>query len=270
MATAIFGVVGVIMMVVGGRSIIDGTMTLGGFVMYIFFTGLVAAPIMQIASIGTQITEAFAGPRSHPRSDERRHRGRRRRLTRADGSRRRAKSYSTTSPSNTTPAFPSERRLLSRIFGLDDRPGRLSGSGKSTLISLVMTFNRPKSGRILVDGRDLAHVRLRDYRSHLGIVLQDNFLFDGSIAENISYGRPGATLRPGHRGCAHRPRRRIRRAAGGQVRHRSRRARDQTIRRASGSASPSPAPFSPTRPSSFSTKRRPAWTAKVKHSSRTG
>src|SRR5262249_13795978 len=69
-----------------------------------------------------------------------------------------------------------------------------SGSGKSTLISLVMTFNRPLSGRVLVDGHDLVSVRLRDYRGHLGVVLQDNFLFDGSVAENIKYARPDATL----------------------------------------------------------------------------
>jgi ABC-type multidrug transport system fused ATPase/permease subunit len=65
-----------------------------------------------------------------------------------------------------------------------------SGSGKSTLVSLVLAFNRPQSGRILVDGRDLAMVRLRDYRSHVGVVLQENFLFDGTIAENIAYSRP--------------------------------------------------------------------------------
>src|SRR5207249_2872866 len=69
-----------------------------------------------------------------------------------------------------------------------------SGSGKSTLISLVMAFNRPLSGRILVDGQDLAGVRLRDYREQLGVVLQDNFLFDGSIADNIKYGKPDATI----------------------------------------------------------------------------
>ena len=68
-----------------------------------------------------------------------------------------------------------------------------SGSGKSTLISLVMAFNRPKSGRILIDGRDLGSVRLRDYRRHLGVVLQDNFLFDGTIAENIGFSTPDAT-----------------------------------------------------------------------------
>src|SRR5262249_10214615 len=69
-----------------------------------------------------------------------------------------------------------------------------SGSGKSTLISLVMAFNRPKSGAVLVDCRDLATMRLRDYRAQLGVVLQDNFLFDGTIADNIRYGRPDATI----------------------------------------------------------------------------
>jgi subfamily B ATP-binding cassette protein MsbA len=68
-----------------------------------------------------------------------------------------------------------------------------SGSGKSTLIGLVMAFNRPLSGRVLVDGLDLNTVKLRDYRHHLGVVLQDNFLFDGTIAENIAYAKPHAT-----------------------------------------------------------------------------
>jgi subfamily B ATP-binding cassette protein MsbA len=68
-----------------------------------------------------------------------------------------------------------------------------SGSGKSTLISLVMAFNRPLSGKVTVDGQDLDLIRLRDYRNQLGVVLQDNFLFDGSIAENISFSHPHAT-----------------------------------------------------------------------------
>jgi subfamily B ATP-binding cassette protein MsbA len=68
-----------------------------------------------------------------------------------------------------------------------------SGAGKSTVISLIMAFRRPGSGRILVDGRDLATLRLRDYRSQLAVVLQDDFLFDGTITENLSYSRPGAT-----------------------------------------------------------------------------
>ena len=69
-----------------------------------------------------------------------------------------------------------------------------SGSGKSTLISLIMAFNRPQTGRVLVDGRDLASLRLREYRHHLGVVLQENFLFDGTVAENIRFARPAATL----------------------------------------------------------------------------
>src|SRR5206468_5977601 len=68
-----------------------------------------------------------------------------------------------------------------------------SGAGKSTLVSLVLAFSRPKSGRILVDGRDLAAIRLAEYRRQLGVVLQDNFLFDGTIAENIAFARPHAT-----------------------------------------------------------------------------
>jgi len=69
-----------------------------------------------------------------------------------------------------------------------------SGSGKSTLVSLVMAFNRPDSGRILVDGRDLAGVKLHDFRSNLGVVLQENFLFDGTVADNIRFARPDASM----------------------------------------------------------------------------
>ena len=69
-----------------------------------------------------------------------------------------------------------------------------SGSGKSTTISLAMGFHSPDAGRILIDGQDLQEVRLRDYRAHLGVVMQDNFLFDGSVAENIRFARPTATM----------------------------------------------------------------------------
>jgi ATP-binding cassette, subfamily B, putative efflux pump len=68
-----------------------------------------------------------------------------------------------------------------------------SGGGKSTLIGLVMAFNHPKSGRVLVDGEDVANMRLRDYRSHVGVVMQDNFLFDGTIGENISFSKTSAS-----------------------------------------------------------------------------
>ncbi len=84
-----------------------------------------------------------------------------------------------------------------------------SGSGKSTLISIVMAFNRPTSGRVLVDGVDLEDVKLTDYREQLASVLQDNFLFDGTIAENVGYAKPGATLGRDRGGVPHRALRRV-------------------------------------------------------------
>jgi ABC-type multidrug transport system fused ATPase/permease subunit len=192
-ATVILGVVGVIMMLVGGRAIIDGTMTLGELIMYVFFTGMLAAPVMSIASIGTQITEAFAGlDRIRELLDQHTE-------TEQDQSRQPIESvrgeiefqdvtfeYNPGVPVLKNVSFVAPARTTTALVGS-------SGSGKSTLISLVMTFNRPKSGRVLVDGRDLGTLRLRDYRRRLGIVLQDNFLFDGTVAENIRYGRPEAT-----------------------------------------------------------------------------
>jgi subfamily B ATP-binding cassette protein MsbA len=192
--TSIIGIIGVIMIIVGGRAILAGEMTIGDFITYILFTGLMAAPVMQIASIGTQITEAFAGlDRIHELMEMK---------TEDDEDHTRAplgevagevrfeqvsfeynpgvlvlKDVSFHAPAGTTTALVGS-----------------SGSGKSTLLSLVMAFTRPKSGRIFIDGRDLSTVKLRDYRSQLGVVLQDNFLFDGTIAANIRYGRPDATL----------------------------------------------------------------------------
>ena len=192
-ATVILGVVGVIMMLIGGRAILAGTMTLGDFIMYIFFTGLLAAPIMSIASIGTQITEAFAG------LDRIREIMKQRTELEEDASREKVGDvrgniefqdvsfeYDPGVPVLKNISFVAPAQTTTALVGS-------SGSGKSTLISLVMTFNHPKSGRILVDGRDLATLRLHEYRSNLGIVLQDNFLFDGTVAENIRYGRPDAT-----------------------------------------------------------------------------
>ncbi len=192
-STAIVGIIGVLMTVVGGRAILDGTMTLGDFVMYIFFTGLVAAPVVAIASIGTQISEAFAGldrirelRNMATEDDEDEQRA-------PLGEVRGAIEFEDVS-FEYNPGVPVLRGVsFSAAAGSTTALVGSSGSGKSTLISLVMTFNRPKTGRILVDGRDLSNVRLRDYRSQLGVVLQDNFLFDGTIAENIAYARPDAT-----------------------------------------------------------------------------
>jgi subfamily B ATP-binding cassette protein MsbA len=192
-ATLVLGVVGVLMILMGGSAIRAGTMTVGDFVMYLMFTGLMAMPVIQVASIGTQLTEALAGLdrirelRDMATEDE------------EDASRMPLASirgdvafdavdfeYTAGTPVLRHVSFVAPAGSTTALVGS-------SGSGKSTLISLVMAFNRPTAGRVLVDGHDLTTVRLRDYRSHLGIVLQDNFLFDGTIAENIAYAKPHAT-----------------------------------------------------------------------------
>ena len=192
--TIAIGIIGVIMMVMGGRAMIASTMTVGEFLTYILFTGLMAAPMMQIAAIGTQITEAFAGlDRIHELLEMR---------TEDDEDASRAplgQIDGRVEFQDVTFEYKKDVEVLKHVSflapaGTTTALVGSSGSGKSTLISLVMAFNRPKSGRILVDGRDLATIRLRDYRSQLGVVLQDNFLFDGTVLENITYGRPDATL----------------------------------------------------------------------------
>jgi subfamily B ATP-binding cassette protein MsbA len=193
-STVVVGVIGVIMIVVGGRSILEGRMTLGDFINYILFTGLMAAPVVQIASIGTQISEAFAGlDRIHDlltKRTEDDEDSTREPLPLVEG----AIVFEDVS-FEYTPGVPVLKQVsFTAPAGTTTALVGSSGSGKSTLISLVMAFNRPKSGRIRVDGRDLATVRLRDYRSQLGVVLQDNFLFDGTVGDNIRYGRKDATM----------------------------------------------------------------------------
>ncbi len=193
-STAIIGIIGVIMIIVGGRSILAGEMTIGEFFNYILFTGLLAAPVVQMASIGTQISEAFAG------LDRIRELLQMTTEDQEDASKPRigeiagevafddvSFEYNPGTPVLKHVTFRAPAGTTTALVGS-------SGSGKSTLISLVMAFNRPLGGRILVDGKDLSTMRLRDYRQQLGVVLQDNFLFDGSVADNIKYGKPDATL----------------------------------------------------------------------------
>ena len=193
-SSVIVGAIGVMVIIFGGGALVANTMTVGELFQYVTLTALLAMPIVQIASIGTQLSEAFAGlDRIHEIMQTARED--------ADDANRGAivdlngdiefqdvsfeynpgvpvlKNISFTAPAGTTTALVGS-----------------SGSGKSTLISLVMAFNRPSSGVVLVDGRDLESLRLADYRRHLGVVLQDNFLFDGTVAENIRYGTPHATI----------------------------------------------------------------------------
>jgi subfamily B ATP-binding cassette protein MsbA len=192
--TLFVGAVGVLMTVVGGRDVLAGRMTPGDWVMYVFFIALVTVPIMQLASIGTQITEAFAGLdrirdiMQTPTEDA--EDAARSPLTSLDGDivfEHVWFEYRKGIPVLKDVSFVAKEGTTTALVGS-------SGSGKSTLISLIMAFARPLRGRILVAGHDLASVRLRDYRRQLGVVLQDNFLFDGTIAENIAFSRPGATM----------------------------------------------------------------------------
>jgi subfamily B ATP-binding cassette protein MsbA len=190
----VIGAIGLVMILLGGRAILEGTMTPGELFMYIAFTGLMAMPIVQIASIGTQISEAFAGLDrireilDTPREDAED-------ATRAGVADIDGDVEFTQVWFEYTPGVPVLKDVSFRApAGTTTALVGSSGSGKSTLISLVMAFNRPTAGTVSIDGHDLNTLRLTDYRRHLGVVLQDNFLFDGTVAENIRYGTPHATF----------------------------------------------------------------------------
>jgi len=190
----VIGAIGVVMMVVGGRAILAGTMTLGDFIMYIFFVGMLAAPLIQMSSIGTQLSEAMAGldriREIKAMATEDDEDASREPLGALDGQvefDRVSFEYDAGVPVLKNVSLLAPAGTTTALVGS-------SGSGKSTLISLIMAFNHPLAGRVLVDGRDLAGVRLRDYRAQLGVVLQDNFMFDGTVAENIRFSRPNATM----------------------------------------------------------------------------
>ncbi len=193
-SSIIIGAIGVVMITVGGNSVMAGEMTLGDMFMYIFLTGLMAMPVIEIAAIGTQITEAFAG------LDRIREIMKMKTEDEEDASKEGLREvsgeiefeditfeYNPGVPVLKNVSFNAPAGSTTALVGS-------SGSGKSTLISLVMNFNRPLSGTIRIDGKELSRIKLRDYRSFLGVVLQDNFLFDGTVAENISFSKPHATL----------------------------------------------------------------------------
>jgi subfamily B ATP-binding cassette protein MsbA len=192
-STLLMGIVSASVMLIGGRLLIQGSMTIGGFFQFTLLLGFMVAPIFQIASIGTQLTEAFAGlDRMHEVLEEHPEDQDPQRTVKVGSIDGRIQFE------NVTFEYEPGKPVL-RGISLDARPGTStalvgpSGSGKSTLIGLVAAFARPTTGRVLADGVDLSTVRLDSYRSQLGVVLQDNFLFDGSIRENILFGRPDAS-----------------------------------------------------------------------------
>ena len=200
-ASVLLGVVGAVVMYVGARQILAGTLTIGGFFTYTLFMGFLIAPIMQIVSIGTQITEAFAGlERTQEILKE----------PAEDRDPRRTVTLPTIEGNldfdRVSFSYDSVRTVLSDV-SFHASPGTVtalvgsSGSGKSTIIGLISAFYVPTNGRVLVDGIDLSTVRLDSYRTQLGVVLQESFLFDGTIRENVSFSRPDASEEAVMRAC---------------------------------------------------------------------
>jgi subfamily B ATP-binding cassette protein MsbA len=192
-ASVLLGVVGAVIMYVGAHQVAAGSLTIGGFFTYTLFLGFLIAPIMQIVQVGTQLTEALAGlERTQEILDESRE-DRDPRRTQTLGSIRGDIDFEKVGFSY------DGKKLVLRDVSFHAAPGTVtalvgsSGSGKSTTIGLIAAFHTPTEGRILVDGVDLSTVRLDSYRTQLGVVLQESFLFDGTIRDNVVFSRPDAT-----------------------------------------------------------------------------
>jgi subfamily B ATP-binding cassette protein MsbA len=191
--TALGGVVGALVMLVGARQVLEGKITVGQFMSYTAFLAFMIAPVFQVVGIGTQLTEAVAGlERTREVLDERpEDEDPRRTVTLPDIEGELAFenvsfSYDPGKPVLQQVSFCAEPGTVTALVGS-------SGSGKSTIIGLVAAFHVPLEGRVLVDGVDLATVRLDSYRTRLGVVLQESFLFDGTIRENVAFSRPRAS-----------------------------------------------------------------------------
>jgi ABC-type multidrug transport system fused ATPase/permease subunit len=191
--TALGGVVGALVMLVGARQVLEGKITVGQFMSYTAFLAFMIAPIFQVVGIGTQLTEAIAGlERTREVLDERpEDEDPRRTVTLADIEGELAFdhvsfAYEPGKPVLQDVSFRAPSGTVTALVGS-------SGSGKSTIIGLVAAFHVPLEGRVLVDDVDLATVRLDCYRTRLGVVLQESFLFDGSIRENVAFSRPRAS-----------------------------------------------------------------------------
>jgi ABC-type multidrug transport system fused ATPase/permease subunit len=201
-ASLLLGVVGATIEYLGARQIFAAKLTIGGLVMYNAFMAFLIAPMMQIVQIGTQLTEAVAGlERTHEiLSESQEEKDPRRTVTLAE-------IEGNIEFENVSFSYDGTRTVL-RDVAFHAPPGTVtalvgsSGSGKSTTIGLISAFYVPNSGRVLVDGIDLSTVRLDSYRTRLGVVLQESFLFDGTIRENVAFSRPAASEEQIMRACA--------------------------------------------------------------------
>jgi ABC-type multidrug transport system fused ATPase/permease subunit len=200
-ASVLLGVVGAVVTFVGARQIMAGTMSIGGLVSFTAMLAFLIAPMAQAVGIGTQLTEALAGLERtqeilHERPEDQ-DPGRSVALTDIRG---------TVEFDHVTFSYDGIREVL-RDISFRAEPGTVtalvgsSGSGKSTTIGLISAFYIPTKGKILVDGTDLSTVRLDSYRTRLGVVLQESFLFDGTIRENVMFSRPGASEEEFLRAC---------------------------------------------------------------------
>ncbi len=201
-SATLMGVVGAIVMLMGAQQIVAGKLTLGGFFTYTMFLGYLAAPLFQVVGIGTQITEAIAGlERTREVLDEKPEDEDPRRVVELHDIRGEVEF------DDVTFAYDADKTVLHDV-AFRSEPGTVtalvgsSGSGKSTIIGLIAAFHNPNTGRVFVDGIDLSTVRLDSYRRHLGVVLQDSFLFDGNIRENVAFSKPDATEEELLRACA--------------------------------------------------------------------
>ena len=189
----LLGIVSALMLELGGHKILSGTMTPGQWFAYNAFLAFLIAPVFQIVAIGTQITEAITGlERTREILNEKLEDeapGRIVTLGRIEGR---------VVMENVGFAYDSRKEVLHDV-SFQSEPGTVtalvgpSGAGKSTIIGLIAAFYVPSSGRVLVDAVDLSTVKLGSYRTQLGVVLQETFLFDGTIRDNVAFGRPNAS-----------------------------------------------------------------------------
>ena len=192
-ATFLLGIASAGIMGIGGYFIMGGKMTTGEFIYFTLLLGFMIAPIVQMSNIGSQITEAFAGL---DRTQEIMN------MTAEDDPELRPIQVENLKGDivfeNVSFSYQEEKEVLHSI-SFSAPAGSVtalvgsSGSGKSTIASLVGTFLNPTSGKITLDGQDLTKVSLSSYRQNLGVVLQDDFLFQGTIRENILFARPNST-----------------------------------------------------------------------------
>jgi ABC-type multidrug transport system fused ATPase/permease subunit len=192
-STAVLGLVSGIVMWLGGHAVLARTWTVGDYFQYNLFLAFMIAPVFQVVNIGTQLTEAFAGldrtTEILAELEENADPNRTRLMPPITGQVQFENvefEYETGKPVLHDVNFQAEPGSVTALVGS-------SGSGKSTIISLICAFHNPVTGRVVVDGYDLATVDLNSYRSQLGVVLQDSFLFDGSIRDNVMFSRPDAT-----------------------------------------------------------------------------